>query len=571
MAKLPQGSAFRVLTKYTPRSKRPRVPVGCRGVFLTYARRGILRLMTLAVLLLVSSLLVPSSYVQVSRDAPSIQELCSQARRQLDQRKYAEARETATKALRLDTRSAEALSLLGESEFASGDLIPAEQHLTEALTIDPALTEAHRALGATLLRQRKFNSAEAQFKAVLRIHAEDVSCLYGLGLSLLAQDKPSEALKPIVEAYHLNPSDPGVLTALLQAYLKLGQQRQATSVLADLNHRIENDYPQQMQLAEVLVDEGAYDLAINQFQGLLKARPDSYELNYDLALAYHRAGREDRAADQIHSMLAQRDEAELENLLGEVEEKRNDFTQALVAYRRAVELQPKSGEYQLDYATELALHWDPAAALQAFLAGVKAFPSSVNLWMGLGGCFYLVGKYGEASETLLHTSRMAPDNPKVFALLGLAYDAAGPLQQDIAQRFESYIKGRPGDALAHYFYGKILLDRIRGEAGINFAHAQQELDKAIALNPSLPQARLELGKLLRMRGDLPGAKSQLEAAAKLDPKSSDAYYQLMAVYKKLGEQQKADQALQKFRELKGQSPNSANRKQVMTVLGGARQ
>lgn len=126
-----------------------------------------------------------------------------------------------------------------------------------------------------------------------------------------------------------------------------------------------------------------------------------------------------------------------------------------------------------------------------------------------------------------------------------------------------------GDALTHYFYGKILLEQIRGEEHHNFEEAQQELDKAIALNPSLPQARLEMGKLLRMREDLPAARAQFEAAVRLDPKSSDAYYQLMSVYQKLGDQQKADEALQKFRELKGRSQENTNQKQVMTVLGGA--
>ncbi|TAM81980.1 MAG: tetratricopeptide repeat protein [Acidobacteria bacterium] len=527
--------------------------------------------MAIAGMLFVSILLAPNSYLQVLRDTPSIQGLCSHAQRLLNQRKYVEAREIASKALKIDAQSAEALSLLGESEFALGDFNAAEQHLTEALKIDPALAEAHRALGATFIKQRKFESADAQFEAVLKAAPDDLSCLYGLGFSLLARNKPSNALEPLVRAYHLNPSDAGVLNGLLEVYLKLGQRSQAASVLAELNRQVENDYPQQMQLAEVLVREGAYDLAVNQFQRLLKARPGSYELNYDLALAYHRAGKDDRAAEQIHTMLAQRDEAELENLLGEVEEKRSNYTQALAAYKKATELQPKSEEYRLDYATELVLHWDPTVALRAFIAGVKTFPSSATLWMGLGGCYYLLGKYSEASETLLHASQMAPDNPNVYALLGLAYDAAGPFQKAIAQRFDDYVKAHAGDALSHYFYGKILLDRTRGELQHNFDDAQQQLEKAIALNPSLPQARLEMGKLLLMRRDMPAAKAEFEAAVRLDPESADAYYQLMGIYQKLGEQQEAGQALQKFRELKGKSQNDANRGRVRAVLGGARQ
>lgn len=338
--------------------------------------------------------------------------------------------------------------------------------------------------------------------------------------------------------------------------------------MEELNRQAANNYSQQMQLAEVLVREGAFDLATNQFERLLEIRPGSYELNYDLALAYHRAGRDDRAAAQIHNMLSQQDNAELQNLLGEVEEKRHNYPQALAAYKKATELQPKSEEYQLDYATELALHWNPSDALVVFLAGVKAFPNSGTLRMGLGGCDHLLGRYREATETLLRTSQLAPDNSSVYALLGLAYDAAGPLQSDVAERFEDYLKARPDDARAHYFHGKILLGQSKEKSETNSIRARQEFAKAVALDPSQPQARLELGKLLRMQGDLPAARAQLEAAVNLDPESSDAYYQLMGIYRKLGEQRKADLALQKFGELKDQSGKKANRKRVMTLLGG---
>jgi tetratricopeptide (TPR) repeat protein len=523
------------------------------------------------VLLLASSLFLPSPYFQASSNTLPVRELCNEAGRQLNDQKYSEARETASKALKLDAHSAEALTLLGQSEFALGNLTAAEQHLKEALRFDPALTEAYRVLGATFLRQGQFNEAQGQFEAVLRSHPDDASSLYGLGFSLLSQNKPTEALKPLVQAYHLNPSDSEILTGVMQAYLKLGQLGQAEAVLNQLNRRFANDYAPQMQLAEIIVNEGAYNLAIAQFQHLLKLKSDSYELNYDLALAYHRAGKEDAAAVQIRRMLSQQDRAELQNLLGEVEEKRNNYTQALAAYRKAVELQPKSEEYQLDYATELNQHWNPTEALRAFNAGVKTFPSSVTLWMGLGGTYYLLGKYSEASETLLHTSRMAPDNPNVHALLGLAYAAAGPLQKAIEQRFVDYVKAHPRDALAHYFYGKILLDQNQQKAGSYLDQAQRELSRAVELNPKLSQAHLELAKLFQMRGDTIAVRTQLETVIKLNPESSDAYYRLIPVYRKLGEPEKAAIAAEKFRQLKDTKNESAPREQVKKLLSSPNQ
>lgn len=526
--------------------------------------------MRCAVLLVLTVLLAPRTYAQTYQTRLSLQELCREAREELDKGEYPQARETAKRAITLDIRSGEAQCVLGQSEFALGNLPGAEKHLGEALEIDPGLLVAHRVLGATFLRQRRFKPAEVEFKTVLTSHPDDSNCLYGLGLSLLSQGKPSQALDPLIKAHGLNPSDADVMAGILEAHMKLGQANEATAILEELNQKFRNDYTEQMQLAELLVHEGAYQLATVQFKHLLKAKPDSYELNYDLALAYHRAGKEDQAAAQLRTMLAQKNDAELQNLLGGVEEKRGRYPEALIAYRQAAKLEPGNEEFQLDYATELAQHWNPAEALKAFAAGVKTFPNSGRMWMAMGGCYYLVGKYDEAAKALLQASRLVPESPGVYALLGLAYDAAGPLQKTIEEKFRVYIGTHPDDATARYFFGKILLAQSQGNARGTLDEAQKELGKAIELNPALVQARIELATLLRRQGDFRAAQTELEAAVKIDPASSEADYQLMYVYRKLGQPQKATAALQKFSRFKNQPDQNASRKEVMRLLGGTR-
>jgi tetratricopeptide (TPR) repeat protein len=509
-------------------------------------------------------------YAQSPPKVPSVEELCREARVQLNGGKYAQASETAKGALKLNPRSAEAQSLVGQAEFALGNLSAAEERLREALKINPGQADARRTLGATYLRQKRFEAAQEQFEAVLRSSPDDGACLYGLGFALLSQHKPSQALGPLIKAQHLNPADPDLLTGILQAYLEMGQRAQAEAVLAELNRHLAGNESQQMQLAAFLVHQGDYHLAIVQFKNLLKSNPPSYDLNYNLALACHRAGEEDQAAAQIHKMLVQGGNAELENLLGEVEASRGNYPQSLAAYRQAAILQPGTEEYQLDYATELALHSNPAEALKNYAAGVKSFPNSANWWMGLGGCYYLVGKYKEAAEALLHASQLASGNTNVYAMLGLAYDAAGPLKKPIAERFEDYLKTHPGDATSHYFYGKILIDENQGKAGGNLERAQHELNKAVELNPNLAQAHLELAKILKMRGDTRAARTQLETVVKLDPESSDAYYQLMQVCRKLGQTREAAIAAEKFQRLKNLKEKGSSKEQVRRLLSGAK-
>lgn len=88
-----------------------------RAYFLRHNLRDILHVMIDAILLLASSFLAANPYLQVRHNTPTIGELCGEVRRQLNEGNYKEAREAANKALNINARSAEALSLLGQSEF----------------------------------------------------------------------------------------------------------------------------------------------------------------------------------------------------------------------------------------------------------------------------------------------------------------------------------------------------------------------------------------------------------------------------------------------------------------------
>lgn len=107
--------------------------------------------------------------------------------------------------------------------------------------------------------------------------------------------------------------------------MQVGQRVRAEAAPAELNRQFAYDYSQQMQLAAFLVKHSAFGLALVQFKHLLKSRPASYDLNYNLPLAYHRAGAEDQAAAQIRKMLVQGDKAELQNLLSDVEAARANY------------------------------------------------------------------------------------------------------------------------------------------------------------------------------------------------------------------------------------------------------
>ncbi len=348
-----------------------------------------------------------------TRAQESAQDYVSQAERLLAESKYRQAREAAERALRLEPRSAEAENLAGTAAFALGDLSAAESHLHRAVELRPALVAAHRALAVTYLAEKKLKDARREFLAVLAVEPRDFVSLYSLGVTFLLDDQPVEALKQFERASQVKPHDPTLLARKLEAHLRLKQQPQAEAALADLDSQLSEADAGREQIAALLVNQGAYPLAAHEFEFLRKAHPDSYEVNYNLALAYHRAGREADAARELRRQLAAGESAELEDLLGEVELSRGKGPEALAAYRRAVELDPRSEDYRYDYAQALVHQWALDQALQAFAEAVRDFPRSARMWLGWGATYYLAGKYPEAAQTLLKAAEVAPGRPEV--------------------------------------------------------------------------------------------------------------------------------------------------------------
>jgi len=421
-----------------------------------------------------------------------------------------------------------------------------------------------------LLQAKRFQEAHAAAQHALEIDPRSSEAQSLLGMAELALGNLDAAAKHLSKAVELKPSDPKLLAALLQAQLQLKQETAAAATLAKLDGQLDTKDPRRMELAARLANAGEYRLASQQFERLRQTQPESYELNYNLALAYHRAREENRAAAVLAGMLKQKESAEIENLLGDVEEARGNKSPSLEAFHRAAELEPRNEEYRYDYAQALA-HWAMLdQALDAFSTAARDLPGSTRLLLAQGATYYLAGRYSEAAATLLRAAGAVPEDPSVYYLLGRVYDAAGPLQNDIVQRFANYVPRQPRDAWAEYFYGRILAQRAQASPQEGAGEAEQHLERAIALDGRLAEAHAELGRVLAQRRQLAAAQRELERAVELDPKASSALYQLADVYRKSGQPEKAQRTLAQFQRVKAQEKADKDREAVEGFLERAK-
>jgi tetratricopeptide (TPR) repeat protein len=501
-----------------------------------------------------------------AKPTESAADYCRRAQELLARQKFQDAREAARRALQMDSHSAEAECLLGMAELALGNTDAAGDDLRKALRLHPGIIPAQRTLGEIYLHQKRPNAARRQFDLVLASYPNDFEALYGEGLTFLLENQPGAAEKEFDKALKVKPRDPALLASLLDVQLRLKHNEQAASTLLLLDGQFDKQDPQRMELAAMLVNENAYQLAIQQFQRLRQIQPDSYELNYNLALAYHRAAEEDQAAGLLISLLEHNDNAELQNLLGDVEESRGNKSRSRAAFRRASELEPTNEDYRFDYAQSLVSSSFLTEAADVFKGAARDFPDSVRMWLGWGATYYLAGDYAGAAQTFLHAADMAPQNPQVYYLLGRDYDAAGPLQKTIAQRFADYLTRQPRDAWAEYFYGRILDIHGQQSSPEDSRRAQQHLERAIALDARLAEAHAELGSVLEKGNHFGAARRQLERAVELDPESSSACYKLAELYRRIGESGRAQNALERFQKLKAKERADKDREAIQGYL-----
>ena len=521
-------------------------------------------------LAVLSCLLGFASFPQSTGSHQDATELLRQAQQFLGQKDYQQARLAASRALQLDPASAAAENLVGTAEFGLGNLAVAGAHFRRALEIDPHFVRAHRSLGAVYLKQKLLEEAGREFQAVLTAYPDDFIARYSLGLTLLLQHQPAQALPQFEKASALDRNDPAPLMGALQAQLELKQAGPARAVLRELDNRLAPRDPRRLQLAFLLTQHGSYDLAIPEFERLRAAAPDNYDINYNLALAYHRTGKQSEAAAVLETMLARHQSAELRDLLAEVEASRGNHTEALQSYRRAAELEPRNEDYRFNYAEALVSSGSLDAALQEFAAATRDFPSSTRMWLGYGTVCYLKGNYQEAAQTFLHATDVAPRAPEAYYLLGRAYDASGPRQEEISRRLQLYLETAPRDPWAHLFYGRILASPNSSKSQKDLTSAQRHLETAVRLADSFAEAHFELGKVLEAQGELASSRRELERAVALDPKLSAAYYKLGQVYQRLGDPAQATKAFQQFQQAKAHERAGPEREKLLQVLRQAR-
>lgn len=190
-------------------------------------------------------------------------------------------------------------------------------------------------------------------------------------------------------------------------------------------------------------------------------------------------------------------------------------------------------------------------ARQHFAAALKIDKDSPAAHYGLGQVALSERNYAEAVRYFERTLAIVSAATRVHYSLAMAYRGLGEFEKAKANlRLQGTVGVRVADPLVDQLQEIIQGERlhlIRGRLALEakrYAEAADEFRKAVAARPNSVTGRVNLGAVLSLAGDLPGAIEQFEIVLRIAPENMNAHYNLGVLFGNQNRNQEAITHLQ---------------------------
>lgn len=251
---------------------------------------------------------------------------------------------------------------------------------------------------------------------------------------------------------------------------------------------------------------------------LARAQDDSGQQALKRAVELHQAGHYAEAVTEYQAFLKTHPEAvAVRSNLGAALVHEGRFTEAIQEYNQALAAQPTNYGIRFNLALAYYKMSEVEQALKEFEAVYAIQPASDpehrRLLLLMSECYL---RRGEDTKVIALLDPLADADPNDLALSYLLGTAL--LHQGQDQRGALMIERilRNGDTAEAHMLMAFTRMKANDKKG-----ATEEVDRAIALNPNLPEAYSFRGRLAYLGADLDGAEAAFRKALVLDPTAFD--------------------------------------------------
>ncbi len=277
----------------------------------------------------------------------------------------------------------------------AGDAVLAEKICRQALNEFPRDANLLCLLGAALIKQRRPTDAEHTLSRAVRIHSSFSRAHEGLAEALIMQGKLPEALKSLERAEALEPGSASVRNKKARVLTGMGRDDEATREF-EASFKL-TPHREDLVRGLGLQRMGKIQEAERIYRDVLLRDPDNVDALRLLAGVAMRAKQWGDAQTLLDRALEIAPDFFLGWMdLGLAKQEQDDIDGAVVAYQRAIRLEPRKPNGYAAAATAYALAGMHDEALDFFGQALEQEPTHAGALSGVGHVLKTVGRQEEA-------------------------------------------------------------------------------------------------------------------------------------------------------------------------------
>jgi tetratricopeptide (TPR) repeat protein len=289
-------------------------------------------------------------------------------------------------------------------------------------------------LGLAYAKSADYTSAERWFRTALDLRPRDPEAQFQLGLALLGQKRVNDAIEAIKAAFREDPQREDIGLGLAMIYEENGRTADASTVYGQLLQRAEPSVNARARAGRFFARTGELQKAAEQGRAILAVQGRNAAGLYLQGEGLLADGQPQAAQKSFREATTIDPQAQYLEALGRSSEQLGEMDEALGAFRRATEvdprfLQPLIGAFRVHFARRA--HKEALAELTRALA---LAPDDPLVHAGIGDCHLAMGNNRDAVRSLTLAARLDGNRASVHYSLGRAYyeldkprDAAGAL------------------------------------------------------------------------------------------------------------------------------------------------
>ncbi len=363
---------------------------------------------------------------------------------------------------------------------------------------------------------------------------------HNLGNSLFISESFKDAANAYSKAALLKSARLENWTGLAASYTKLGKPKKAREAIDALAAFVRDDPSVMLLQADLFLDAGLTEEAIEVCRAYIAKRPDSVDGFARIGSIQHERMEYGKAIETFEEALkVDPRNKELWNNVGYSCFCAGFLEKALQCFDKAIEIDPdyKHAWYNKGYAYHGADMLEDA--VKCYTKAIALDPFDRVLWNNLGNALYNLGRYADSIPNFVEAIKVDPDYEIAWNNIGNALEKMG-LYKDAIPYHDRSLEIRPDFDYALYAKGvcksltgdpeggyDLVLEsldlnptydeawkarsRIAGQMG-RYDEALISIEESLALNPEFDQGWSERGEILLAVGEPEAAQASFEMA-----------------------------------------------------------